>query len=61
MPTSLFRDCCLPDTKSSPSITVHHSYSHLARKYTSIALQCPNVDIRWASPSSSSMSRFLKN
>ena len=39
----LFRDCCFPGSKHSPNITVHHSYSHLAHRYTSIALQIPDV------------------
>ena len=59
--TCLFRDCCFPDSKSSPDITVHHSYSHLVRRYTSFALQIPDVAFRWSSSSSSSMSRLPKN
>ena len=28
----LFREDCFPDGKSSPKITIHHSYSNLARR-----------------------------
>ena len=58
--TCLFRDCCFPDSKSSPNSTVHHSYSHLARRYSSFALEIPDVAFWWPSPSSSSMSWFPK-
>ena len=44
------------DSKSSPNSTVHNSYSHLAHRYTSFALQIPYVAFWWPSPSSSSMS-----
>ena len=57
----LIRDSCFPDSKSSPNSTVHHSYSHLARRYTSFALEIPDVAFWWPSPSSSSMSRFPMN
>ena len=39
----LFRDCWFPDSKSSPNSTIHNSYFHLARRYTSFALQIPDV------------------
>ena len=43
MLTCLFRDCCFPDSKSSPSSSFHHSYSHLARRYYSFALDIHDV------------------
>ena len=53
--TCLFRDCYFPGSKSSPNITVHHIYSHFARRYTSFALQIIDVDFWWPSPSFSYM------
>ena len=50
--TCLFRDCCFPDSKSSPNIT--------ATLISLAVYPIPNVAFWWPYPYSSSTSRFPK-